>query len=141
MTPMLGSALLEIGGKLIDRLFPDENARDQAKIELLKMQQAGELQTITAAIELHKNDAAIGQTEAASADPYTSRWRPTVGYILAAALAFYYVINPLILWVATLSGHAASVPAIGIDDHLWELISGMLGLSAWRTIDKLRGNP
>ena len=33
------SAALEIGGKLIDRLWPDPAQAAQAKLELLKMQQ------------------------------------------------------------------------------------------------------
>jgi hypothetical protein len=36
------TAVLDIGGKLIDRMWPDPAVADQAKLELLKMQQTGE---------------------------------------------------------------------------------------------------
>lgn len=38
----LGS-IFDFGGKIIDKLFPDKDAADKAKLELLKMQQTGEL--------------------------------------------------------------------------------------------------
>jgi hypothetical protein len=37
------SALFEVGGKLIDKLIPDPQAKAQAQLELAKMQETGEL--------------------------------------------------------------------------------------------------
>ena len=37
------TALLDVGGKLIDKLIPDPEAKAKAPAELLKMQQDGEL--------------------------------------------------------------------------------------------------
>ncbi len=37
------TALLEVGGKLIDKLIPDPEAKARAQAELIKMQQEGEL--------------------------------------------------------------------------------------------------
>jgi hypothetical protein len=37
------TALLEVGGKLVDKLIPDPEARARAQAELLKMEQDGEL--------------------------------------------------------------------------------------------------
>jgi hypothetical protein len=36
-------AILDIGGKIIDRLIPDPTAKAQAQVELLKLEQSGEL--------------------------------------------------------------------------------------------------
>ena len=41
-------AILGIGGKLIDKLIPDPAAKDAAKLELLKLQQSGELTAMAA---------------------------------------------------------------------------------------------
>jgi hypothetical protein len=30
-------------------------------------------------------------------------------------------------------------PNIALDEHLWELILGMLGMAGWRTLDKVKG--
>ena len=44
MTALL--PLVEIGAKLIDKLIPDPAAREAAKLELLKQEQAGALEEI-----------------------------------------------------------------------------------------------
>lgn len=63
------SAALEVGGKLIDRLWPDPTQRDQAKLQLLEMAQKGELAELSAR-------AGIVQAEAASSNWLASGWRP-----------------------------------------------------------------
>ena len=41
-------ALLDIGGKILDKIFPDPAQAEQAKLKLLEMQQNGELAQIAA---------------------------------------------------------------------------------------------
>jgi len=130
------SAALDIGGKLIDRLWPDPTERDKAKLELLKMQQEGELKALTADIEMAKGQIDVNKAEAASGNPYASSWRPTIGYVGAAALAWGYVFNPIAIWLAAIFNPGMHLPDIKIDDHLWELIMGILGLAGWRSYDK-----
>jgi len=50
------TALLDIGGKLIDKLIPDPEAKAKAQAELLKMQQDGELAKMA-------NDTKLFETE------------------------------------------------------------------------------
>jgi hypothetical protein len=40
--------ILNIGGKIIDKIFPDANAADQAKLKLLELQQSGQLAQLNA---------------------------------------------------------------------------------------------
>jgi hypothetical protein len=75
------TAVLDIGGKIIDKLFPDPAQRDLAKLELLKQQQAGQLDTIKVQLS-----AIISDSQ--SSDPWTSRARPS----------FLYVVYVLLLW-------------------------------------------
>jgi len=81
MDPITLSSIFGIGSKLIDKLFPDPQAKAAAQLELVKMQQQGELEEIK--IQL---SAIIA--EAQSADPWTSRARPS----------FLYVVYVLLLW-------------------------------------------
>ncbi len=81
MDPITISGIFGIGTKLIERLFPDPSQRDAAKLELLKMQQSGELEEMKVALS-----AIIA--EASSSDPWTSRARPS----------FLYVVYVLLLW-------------------------------------------
>ena len=42
------TAILDIGGKILDKVFPDPAQAEQAKLKLLEMQQNGELAQIAA---------------------------------------------------------------------------------------------
>jgi hypothetical protein len=75
------SAALEVGGKLIDRLWPDPTQKAAAQLELLKLAQSGELAEFTARADIVKAEAASSNWLAAS-------WRPItmlvfVGLIVA----------------------------------------------------------
>jgi hypothetical protein len=62
-------ALLDIGGKILDKVFPDPAQAEQAKLKLLEMQQNGELAQIAA-------DTAEQQelTKRAQADMLSDSW-------------------------------------------------------------------
>ena len=81
MDPVTITSIFAIGGKLIDKLFPDPEQQAKAKLELLQMQQNGELEQVKVQLS-----AIIA--EANSADPWTSRARPS----------FLYVVYILMLW-------------------------------------------
>lgn len=57
------TALLEIGGKLLDKFFPDPVKRDEAKAALIQMQQSGELAKMANETEVLK--AYLADTQSA----------------------------------------------------------------------------
>lgn len=125
------SAALDLGNTLIQRIFPDPSQANQAKLELLKLQQNGELQQITGQLDINK-------IEASNSSVFVSGWRPSIGWICSAALAYQYLIRPITAWVAVFSGH--ELPQMpGLDDNLWQLLLGMLGLGGLRTFEKING--
>jgi hypothetical protein len=73
------TAALDIGGKLIDRLWPNPEDRAQAQIALLELQQRGEL---TGLIER----AGIVRAEAGSEHWLTAMWRPIVMLVFAGLI-------------------------------------------------------
>jgi hypothetical protein len=81
-------------GKLIDKIIPDPQARDRAKLELLKLQGDQEANQIGQQMQ-----AIIA--EANSPDPWTSRARPS----------FLYVMYVLMLWSIPMGLIAAADPA------------------------------
>jgi hypothetical protein len=124
---MIGlDAILGIGGKLIDKLIPDPGAQDAARLELLKLQQSGELSAMTAQTEINK-------AEASSSSVFVSGWRPAIGWVCALAMGYQYLARPFMI---------AFLPALsfpGLDDNLWQLMMGMLGLGGLRTFEKTQG--
>lgn len=131
-------SVLDFGSKIIDRIWPDPAQRDAAKLELFKAQQAGEFKQMDQAFELAKAQIGVNQTEAANANLFTSGWRPAIGWVCAAALAYQYVGRPLVAWGFAVAGHPLS-PMPGLDDNLWQLMLGMLGLGGLRTFEKIQG--
>lgn len=81
MDPITLGSIFGIGSKIIDKIFPDPAQKAQAQLELLKMQQAGDLDEIKVQLS-----AIIA--EAQSTDPWTSRARPS----------FLYVVYVMLLW-------------------------------------------
>jgi hypothetical protein len=122
--------------KLLDRVIPDPEARDRAKLELLKLEGDQEMRAIGAQMQ-----AIVA--EAQSADPWTSRARPS----------FLYMMYALILWAIPMGLIAAADPKMaqgiasgmtaylrGIPEELYALFgTGYLGYTAARTWGKVKG--
>jgi hypothetical protein len=133
------SIALEVGSKLIERLWPNPAEAATAKLELLKMQQSGELAQLAADTETIKGQLAVNAAEASSGNVYASSWRPTVGYTCVAGLGYTFLLQPLLPWFAALLG--ASVPPLPMLDTnvLMTLLLGMLGIGGMRSFDKKQG--
>jgi hypothetical protein len=59
------AALLDVGGKLIDKLIPDPEAKAKAQLELAKMSQDGELAKMANDTEIYKTEQENAATWAA----------------------------------------------------------------------------
>jgi len=138
MVPAIAMGLIEVGGKLIDRIFPDKKAADEAKLQLLQMQQNGELKQLDAELQIVLGQIKINEAEANSTDSFRAGWRPTIGYVLAGALGFQYLINPLLIWLNIIFAWGITPPDIKLDNMMFELMFGMLGLAGIRTYEKIK---
>ena len=123
------SALLDIGGKVLDRVFPDPTQQAAARLELLKLQQSGELTQIAGQMDINK-------AEAASSSVFVSGWRPAIGWICGAGFAVQFVVGPLAEWGSALYGHPVKFPQMDTGTMM-PLLLGMLGLGGLRTAEKL----
>jgi hypothetical protein len=125
------SAALDIGNTLITRIFPDPAQAANAKLELLKLQQSGDLAQMTAQTDINK-------IEAGSTSMFVSGWRPAIGWVCALALAYQYLFKPLLTGI--LPAFNITIPPLpGLDDNLWQLMMGMLGMGGLRTFEKVQG--
>ncbi len=80
------SAAFDVGGKLIDRLWPDPAQRDAAKLKLMELQQSGALAQLAAETDLQKGAAEIVKAEAASGSFLASSWRPITMLVFVALI-------------------------------------------------------
>lgn len=71
MNTLLLSNLLDFGSKLFDKVFPDPEKANEAKLRLMEMAQKGELEELA-------SRASIVKTEAASEHWLVAAWRPVL---------------------------------------------------------------
>jgi hypothetical protein len=122
--------LIALVPKLIDLLvplIPDPSAREKALQSLLGLLQQAD-----------QEQMAVNEREALHASLFVAGWRPAIGWICAAALAFEYLFSPLGQWVGFVVGYPVPKPPT-LSEHLWELLMGMLGLGALRSLEKIKG--
>jgi hypothetical protein len=123
------SALLDVGSKVIDRVWPDPAQAASAKLELMKLQQSGELAMIAGQMDINK-------VEAANPSVFVSGWRPAIGWVCGAGFAVQFVVGPLAEWGSALYGHPVKFPQMDTGTMM-PLLLGMLGLGGLRTAEKL----
>lgn len=135
MTPFVLSSVVDIGRDILGRIFPDPAQRAAAELELLKAQQEGAFREMDAELQRSLAQTNINAVEAVNVSLFVAGWRPAVGWIGAAALAYHYLARPLVPWACAATGHP--VPDMpGLDGGLLELVSLMLGLGGLRSLDK-----
>lgn len=134
MTPTVVTGLLGIGGKLLDKFFPDPAERERAKLQLMEMQGRGELQ------EMELSLGAI-LAEANSRDKWTSRARPSFMYVFYLILVSLVLLAPLIgvfvpeamkLFYANVKLGFAAIP----EPLWWTFTTGYLGYTTAREYGK-----
>jgi hypothetical protein len=82
-------ALLNIGGKILDKVFPDPAQAEQAKLKLLEMQQTGELAQIAADTAEQQELTKRQQADMASDSTLSKNIRPaTLVFILVVYSTF-----------------------------------------------------
>ena len=126
-------ALIPVLGQVLDKVIPDPTAREKAKQKMSKMQLDGDLK------EMEIQMSAIVM-EANSADPWTSRARPSFLYVMYLLILSCMVGAVLGIWWPTHIDHVAMNLANLLDsipEALWALFgAGYLGYTASRSYDK-----
>lgn len=138
MNPILLTGIFDVGLRLIDKLFPDPQKAAEAKLKMLDMQQAGEFKQLEADVQLALAQIAVNKAEAESTDPFRAGWRPFIGWVCGIGLGFQFVIRPLANWAIAMQGSTVFLPGLELET-LMTLLFGMLGLGAYRTVEKTKG--
>lgn len=126
-------SIFDFGSKIIDKLFPDKAEAERLKLELLRQQQAGEFK------ELEARYSAI-VAEVQSADPWTSRARPSFMYVMylmilaSIPMGFLFAFRPDVAMAVTagVKNWLAALP----EEMWWLFGAGYLGYTGARVFDK-----
>lgn len=79
----------------------------------------------------------VDQVEAQSANWFVAGWRPFVGWVCGAGLAYVAVAEPVARFVATMNGYHGAFPQIDTTLTM-QVLLGMLGMGALRTVEKTK---
>lgn len=131
MWNLLLPAVTPIIDKLVD-LIPNSNDRAKAKEEF-------ELALMNAVNQAARDQVEVNKIEAASSSLFVAGWRPFIGWVCGAAIAYTYIAYPILLWALALNSYETqNVPKLETD-ALYQLVLAMLGLGTMRTFEKVKG--
>ena len=120
--------------KLID---PISNILDKFVADKdLKQKLEHELKT-----ELHRANMAqieVNKVEAQHRTVFVAGWRPFTGWVCATALAYHFIIEPVLVFFLSWYGVEIQLPQFDMGSLLTVLM-GMLGVGGLRTYEKKQG--
>ena len=123
---MIGQ-VIEVADKVLGKFIPDKNLKMKLQKEMTMAFHDANL----AQIELNKQ-------EAAHKNIFVAGWRPFVGWICGIALAYHFILSPIIETVLIASGITINLPSFEFS-QLSSILMGMLGLGGLRTYEKMKG--
>jgi len=123
----IGGVFKDIREAITGEAIKDPEKVMQLELKLRELEQASALGQIQVNLE-----------EAKSSNLFVSGWRPFIGWVGGMALAYSFIGQPIIIWIAELYGHSIIAPALDMG-VLFNLILAMLGFGGLRTYEKLKG--
>lgn len=95
--------------------------------------------------EKKAHDAAMAQIEVNKSESthrtvFVAGWRPSVGWICSFAMAWHFLLSPIAVFVLAVNDIelASKLPEFDMSS-LMTILMGMLGLGAYRSIEKIKG--
>lgn len=117
---------------LLDKFIEDKDQKAKLAHDLATMAERH-------AQELAKGQIEINKAEAQHRSMFVAGWRPFIGWTCGVALAYHFVLAPLILFGAGWAGVTIpDLPSFDMDS-LMTVLLGMLGLGGMRTFEKAKG--
>ena len=102
----------------------------------LKMKLQHELETALHSANLAQLE--VNKAEATHKSIFVAGWRPFVGWVCGVALAYHFILSPLLQFGLALGGIEQDLPEFEFS-QLSTVLMGMLGLGGLRTFEKMKG--
>ena len=118
------SSLIGPATSLLDKVIEDKDEKNRIAFELSTLAERH-------ANELAKGQLEVNKVEAAHKSLFVAGWRPSIGWCCSLGLLYHVLIAPIAgIWV--------EVPEID-PSLLMTTMTGMLGLGAMRSYEKVQG--
>jgi hypothetical protein len=134
----LVSSILNIGQSIIARLFPDPAEAAKAQLELLRMQQTGELASLAADTQLLAKQLDINKAEAETGSLFIGGWRPFIGWTCGLSLFVQFIGMPLAGAYVAFKDLKVVLPTFDFGP-LMGVVIPLLGIGMLRTYEKVKG--
>lgn len=117
---------------LLDKFIEDKDQKNALAHEIATLAEKQAHEAAMAQVEVNK-------AEASHRSLFVSGWRPSVGWVCSIAMAYHFVLQPLIVFGVTVAGVAIpELPKFDMNS-LMTVLMGMLGLGGLRTFEKTKG--
>ena len=129
---MMLQALIGPVTGLLDKFIEDKDQKNAIAHEIATLAEK----------QAHESQMAqilTNREEAKSRSVFVAGWRPFIGWTCGFALAYHFIVAPLILFGVGIAG--LQIPALPVFDMdaLMTVLLGMLGLGTMRSVEKLKG--
>src|SRR3546814_12565549 len=104
------TAILNIGGKVIDKVWPDPTEAAKAKVRMMETAQAGELEALKADVQVALPQIEVNKAEAQSGSSLLGGWRPAVGRVCVCGLPYTLLAQPMPAWGSAAPAHPPHPP-------------------------------
>ena len=131
MTPLITTLLpsiMDVAGRFLPE---DKEKRAEAEREI-----EAKLAESLANIDLA--NLKINEADAKSGNWFQSGWRPFIGWSCGFALAYTYVMQPILTFGLAQAGYLIDLPAVNLGEMM-PVLMGLLGLGGLRTFEKVKG--
>ena len=118
--------------QLLDKFIEDKDQKAKLAHELATMSERH-------AQEIAKGQIEVNKAEAANRSTFVAGWRPFIGWTCGVALAWHFVLYPVVSFLVILSGEVLPPLPVFDMDSLMTILLGMLGLGGLRTFEKFKG--
>lgn len=125
-------ALIGPVSSLLDKFIEDKDAKAQLAHDLATMAERH-------AQELAKGQLEVNKAEASHRSIFVAGWRPFIGWTCGTALAWHFVVAPLVIFASGYAGVPLPDLPVFDMDSLMTVLLGMLGLGGLRTFEKSKG--
>jgi len=135
---MGGGDVVKSVGDTLDNLFTSDEERMEAERELTKAKRSFDYKESKLIAEQNIAQMEVNKADAKSGNFFQSGWRPAIGWVGALALAYQFILYPLLGWALTMFSPGTAPPPLIDANALYPIIAGMLGIAGMRSFDKLK---
>jgi hypothetical protein len=118
------TAGFDFAKEVVNKIWPDKTEAEKAQL--------------AAAVSMVQGQLDINRVEASSSSPFTSGWRPFIGWVCGSACAWNWIGLPIAVFACAYFGKQIQLRPADLTE-MWPLLLGMLGLGSLRTIEKVKG--